>query len=134
MASDNFQPKRVIIPAGGAGHESGNRAGDDGRWIAEIPDLPGVMAYGRTREEAVARAKALALRVLADGWSTMRRFRNSVISSWCRHEPLAIGEGLAGPGRLAANRLVGQTPVRRLPPGACPSRLARLCIRVSSGG
>jgi len=39
---------------------------DDGRWIAEIPDLPGVMSYGDTREEAVARTKALALRVLAD--------------------------------------------------------------------
>ena len=38
----------------------------DGRWIAEIPALPGVMAYGRTRREAVARVKALALRVLAD--------------------------------------------------------------------
>jgi predicted RNase H-like HicB family nuclease len=39
---------------------------EDGRWIAEIPDLPGVMCYGQTREEAVAKAKALALRVLAD--------------------------------------------------------------------
>ncbi len=39
---------------------------DDGRWIAEVIDLPGVMAYGQTREEAVARAEALALRVLAD--------------------------------------------------------------------
>ena len=39
---------------------------DDGRWIAEIHDLPGVMCYGRSREEAVAKAKALALRVLAD--------------------------------------------------------------------
>ena len=39
---------------------------EDGRWLTEIPDLPGVMAYGATREEAVARAKALALRVLAD--------------------------------------------------------------------
>lgn len=38
----------------------------DGRWIAEIPDLPGVMCYGQSREEAVAKAKALALRVLAD--------------------------------------------------------------------
>jgi predicted RNase H-like HicB family nuclease len=38
----------------------------DGRWIVEIPDLPGVMAYGRTRKEALAKAKALALRVLAD--------------------------------------------------------------------
>ncbi len=39
---------------------------EDGRWIAEIPDLPGVMVYGQSREEAIARVKALALRVLAD--------------------------------------------------------------------
>jgi predicted RNase H-like HicB family nuclease len=39
---------------------------EDGRWLTEIPDLPGVMVYGATREEAVARVKALALRVLAD--------------------------------------------------------------------
>ena len=38
----------------------------DGRHIAEVPALPGVLAYGATREEAVARAQALALRVLAD--------------------------------------------------------------------
>jgi predicted RNase H-like HicB family nuclease len=38
----------------------------DGRHIAEVPDLPGVLAYGATREEAIARAQALALRVLAD--------------------------------------------------------------------
>ena len=38
----------------------------DGRWLTEIPDLPGVMVYGATRDEAVARVKALALRVLAD--------------------------------------------------------------------
>jgi predicted RNase H-like HicB family nuclease len=38
----------------------------DGRWIAEIPDLPGVMVYGVSREDAVAKVEALALRVLAD--------------------------------------------------------------------
>jgi predicted RNase H-like HicB family nuclease len=38
----------------------------DGRWIAELPEIPGAMAYGRTREEAVSRVKALALRVLAE--------------------------------------------------------------------
>ncbi|HEV2248830.1 MAG TPA: type II toxin-antitoxin system HicB family antitoxin [Terriglobia bacterium] len=38
----------------------------DRRWIAEVPNLPGVMAYGKTRSEAVAKAQALALRVLAD--------------------------------------------------------------------
>lgn len=39
---------------------------DDGRWIGEVVDLPGVLAYGSTRDEAVAKAKALAFRVLAD--------------------------------------------------------------------
>lgn len=38
----------------------------DGRWIAEIPDLPGVMAYGSSRSEAIEKTEALALRVLAD--------------------------------------------------------------------
>ncbi|MEW6365789.1 MAG: type II toxin-antitoxin system HicB family antitoxin [Acidobacteriota bacterium] len=39
---------------------------DDGRWIAEVPDLPGVMAYGPTQEGAIAKVEALALRVIAD--------------------------------------------------------------------
>jgi len=38
----------------------------DGRWIAEVLELPGAMAYGPTKEEAEARAKALALRAVAD--------------------------------------------------------------------
>jgi predicted RNase H-like HicB family nuclease len=39
---------------------------DDGRWLAEVPQLPGVVAYGATRDEAMARAQTLALRVLAE--------------------------------------------------------------------
>jgi predicted RNase H-like HicB family nuclease len=39
---------------------------DDGRWIAEIPSLPGVMVYGATKAEAASRVQALALRVTAD--------------------------------------------------------------------
>lgn len=38
----------------------------DGRWIAEVPDLPGVMVYGQSREEAVSKVEVLALRVIAD--------------------------------------------------------------------
>jgi len=38
----------------------------DGRWIAAVPDLPGVMAYGKTRRQAIAWAEVLALRVIAD--------------------------------------------------------------------
>lgn len=37
-----------------------------GRWLAEVPDLPGVLTYGQTRQEAIDRVQALCLRVLAD--------------------------------------------------------------------
>jgi predicted RNase H-like HicB family nuclease len=39
---------------------------DDGRWIAEIPALPGVMAYGASRADAESKVEAMALRVVAD--------------------------------------------------------------------
>jgi predicted RNase H-like HicB family nuclease len=39
---------------------------DDGRWIAEVTELPGVLAYGATREEAIAKVEALALRIIAE--------------------------------------------------------------------
>lgn len=39
---------------------------DDGRWIAEVAELPGVMKYGQTRDEAIAQVEALTLRVMAD--------------------------------------------------------------------
>jgi predicted RNase H-like HicB family nuclease len=38
----------------------------DGRWIAEVTQLPGALAYGATRDEAMAKVQALALRVVAD--------------------------------------------------------------------
>jgi predicted RNase H-like HicB family nuclease len=39
---------------------------EDGRWLAEVPELPGVLTYGQTRTEAIERVQALSLRVLAD--------------------------------------------------------------------
>jgi predicted RNase H-like HicB family nuclease len=39
---------------------------EDGRWIAEVPELPGVMAYGPTREQAIAAVERLAVEVVAD--------------------------------------------------------------------
>ena len=39
---------------------------EDGRWLTEIPELPGVMAYGSSQDEVLAKVKALALRVMAD--------------------------------------------------------------------
>jgi predicted RNase H-like HicB family nuclease len=38
----------------------------DGRWLAEVLELPGVLAYGQTSDQAIAKSQALALRVLAD--------------------------------------------------------------------
>ena len=38
----------------------------DGRWLAEVPQLPGVLAYGASRDEALSKAQVLALRVLAE--------------------------------------------------------------------
>jgi len=39
---------------------------EDGRWLACVPELPGVMAYCETQEEAIRKAKAVALQILAD--------------------------------------------------------------------
>ncbi len=39
---------------------------EDGRWIAEVSDLSGVMSYGQSRKEAIAKVESLALRVIAD--------------------------------------------------------------------
>jgi predicted RNase H-like HicB family nuclease len=52
----------------------------DGRWIAEITDLPGVLAYGATEEEAMTKVEALALRVLAERLETNE----------CRPMPISI--------------------------------------------
>ena len=38
----------------------------DGRWLAEVPELSGVMAYGQTRQQAIDRVQALSYRILAD--------------------------------------------------------------------
>lgn len=54
---------------------------DDGRWIAEVLDLPGVMAYGVTKNEALALAQALALRVIADRIEAQREPTETVTVS-----------------------------------------------------
>lgn len=48
----------------------------DGRWIAEITDIPGCLVYGNTPEQAIARVKALALRILADQLDENQRLVN----------------------------------------------------------
>jgi len=62
---------------------------EDGRWVAEVPDLPGAMVYRQTREEALAKVEALALRILADrieygenGSRTQRNVRRPSMNRW----------------------------------------------------
>ena len=54
---------------------------EDGRWIADIPGLPGVMAYGATKEEATANVEALALRVVAEQVETSKKALSAVTFS-----------------------------------------------------
>jgi predicted RNase H-like HicB family nuclease len=53
---------------------------EDGRWIAEVPAWPGVLAYGATKAEAGAKVKALALRVIADRLENGEQLLSSVPS------------------------------------------------------
>lgn len=52
---------------------------DDGRWIAELLEIPGALVYGATRDEAIARVRALGLRVLANRIA----FQNRAIMVYC---------------------------------------------------
>jgi predicted RNase H-like HicB family nuclease len=52
----------------------------DGRWIAEIPEIPGALAYGTTMEEATSKAYAIALRVVADDIERTRQAPPNSIS------------------------------------------------------
>jgi len=63
----------------------------DGRWIAEIPEIPGVLAYGVTPLQAGARAKALALRVLAERMENEVSIPgiNSIVFA-SHYEPVAV--------------------------------------------
>jgi predicted RNase H-like HicB family nuclease len=51
---------------------------EDGRWIAEVPALPGVMVYGSSKQEALLRVQALAYRVIADRIEDEKKLQNSV--------------------------------------------------------
>ena len=55
----------------------------DGRWLAEVPQLPGVLCYGQTAEEAMAKAEVLALRTMACAASTYRTLPREAMSLSC---------------------------------------------------
>ena len=73
---------------------------EDGRWLAEVTELAGVLAYGQSREEAIARAEALALRVLAD------RLEHGEALETISEPILRLGTALA---------VIGRTPQEELP-------------------
>ena len=66
------------IPEGGESFKIEFDHEEDGRWIAEIPDLPGVMAYGETKQDAEVKVTALALRVLADRTEQVKKPPKSI--------------------------------------------------------
>ena len=63
---NSIPPRSAVCYAAGMKLTLATEQEDDGRWIAEVPQLPGVLAYGATRDEAMAKAEVLALRVLAE--------------------------------------------------------------------
>jgi len=85
----------------------------DGRWIADIPDLPGVTVYGATPEEATLKAKALALRVKAE---EIRHGNYRPDPTRCDfrlpHERLACDEGAAGACGATTDRVAYRPQVR----------------------
>jgi len=62
---------------------------EDGRWWADIESMPGVMAYGQTRESAIAAVRALCLRVAADCIDHGEEVPAPLAWSFQTHEPLA---------------------------------------------
>lgn len=53
---------------------------DDGRWLAEVPELPGVLAYGATQGEAMLRAETLALRVIAEQFEQLEHGERKAVA------------------------------------------------------
>jgi len=118
---------------------------EDGRWLAEVPELPGVLAYSATAAEAMAKAEVLALRVLAErlennkalspsrSQSRLRDFMAFVEDPPCsrRTFPNWAGRSSASPDRTGFSRAqIGRilsssfTAATLSAPNACPHREA----------
>jgi predicted RNase H-like HicB family nuclease len=65
-------------PEGGESFRIVYEQEEDGRWLAEVPELPGVMVYGKNRSEAEVAVTALALRVIADRTERVKRPTKSI--------------------------------------------------------
>jgi predicted RNase H-like HicB family nuclease len=99
----------------------------DGRWLAEVMELPGAVAYGPTHDEAIARVQALALRVVADRLEhgeAGREYLSITFNAASRDRRVAEHQSPARLVRASSHRLDYQTP-DGLPYGAMPVGLAQ---------
>lgn len=85
---------------------------DDGRWIAEVPELPGVLAYGVTQQQAITKAEALALRVLAERLENAEALPMDVSIISQRNERLSVKQSQESLSCSTAYWLEHQTPNR----------------------
>ena len=97
---------------------------------ADIQSMPGVMAYGTTREAAIAAVRALAFRVAADCIDHGEMSRHHLRKSSPLHEPLAIGQSQAAFGCVNPHRMDGRL-ADWLSPSAQTRWVAQLYVRVS---
>ena len=103
---------------------------DDGRWIAEALELPGVMTYGQTREEAISNTERLAIEVIADRIKHAELPPSALnVSFQVLSEQLAGDSGAPRASRPGANWLAGQA-AEWLPQASGPRRLAGLRVRL----
>jgi len=105
---------------------------EDGRWLADIPALPGVTSYGRTKKQATVAVQALALRLIADrlehGEALPGPMNVSFIAALQTHPELAVYQSQARVSGGASNRLAHQTPERDLTSYPGTSRLVRRSV------
>lgn len=103
---------------------------EDGRWMAEVIELPGALSYGQTPEEARAKAQAVALRIVADRLEHGEAGPELPTSPLRLHESLAQHEGQASSCRSPMNRLGGQA-ASWFPSVVGPQWMARLSVCIS---
>ena len=87
----------------------------DGRWLAEVVELAGVLAYGGSPQEAIGRVQALALRVLADRIEHGEVPAEMVDIGLLQHDIMAINKSKSSPHCFAAYRLANQALIRFTP-------------------
>jgi len=97
---------------------------DDGRWIAEVMELPGCMAYGKTKADALAGPRRSRCACWRIAWRTASLFL-PVTSCFRGMSHWGSRKSAARPRGFATNRLDDQTATRHFPSNPRPTRLAR---------